>query len=85
MFHGGLANAGARGVVVRAGAIIMNPTAASQSRMFWARWRRNRIATDLQSDKQIAVAQPGWTGAAGGDRGMADCYAPSVGRGRPDQ
>lgn len=35
------------GVVVRAGANLMNPLVASRSRMFWAWWRRNRIPTDL--------------------------------------
>jgi hypothetical protein len=35
------------GTVVRAGANIMNPLAASQSRMYWAWWRRNRRPADL--------------------------------------
>lgn len=35
------------GVVVRAGARVMDPRVASRSRMFWAWWRRNRVPTDL--------------------------------------
>jgi hypothetical protein len=34
------------GVVVRAGANVMDPRVASRSRMFWAWWRRNRVPTD---------------------------------------
>jgi hypothetical protein len=35
------------GVVVRAGANVMDPVVASRSRMYWAWWRRNRQPTDL--------------------------------------
>jgi hypothetical protein len=35
------------GVVVRSGANFMEPIIASQSRMYWAWWRRNRQPTDL--------------------------------------
>lgn len=35
------------GVVVRAGAHVMDPAVASRSRMYWAWWRRNRQPTDL--------------------------------------
>ncbi len=35
------------GVVVRAGANVMDPVVASRSRLYWAWWRRNRQPTDL--------------------------------------
>jgi hypothetical protein len=35
------------GVVVRAGANVMDPLVASRSRMFWTWWRRNRVPDDL--------------------------------------
>jgi hypothetical protein len=34
------------GVVIRAGANVADPQAASQSPMYWAWWRRNRVPTD---------------------------------------
>jgi hypothetical protein len=35
------------GVVVRAGANVLNPLVASRSALYWAWWRRNRVTTDL--------------------------------------
>ena len=35
------------GVVVRAGAKVLNPSVASRSALYWAWWRRNRMVTDL--------------------------------------
>jgi hypothetical protein len=35
------------GVVVRAGANVLNPQVASRSALYWAWWRRNRVTIDL--------------------------------------
>jgi hypothetical protein len=56
------------GFVVHAGANVMDPVAASRSRMYWAWWRRNRQPTDLSH---------GWGPTRSGERTSAATTLPT--------
>jgi len=65
------------GVVVRAGANVMDPVVASRSRMYWAWWRRNRQPTDLSPAGE--ATRSGELSSAATTSPAASCITTSTG------